>query len=159
LATGVMLAAGACQKTYYTMLEQVGVEKRELLAKRVSRAKDSQEDAQKEFRDALEKFQAVTGHRGGELEDRYEDLRDAYEGSEAKAREVRERIDAVESVAKALIEEWEEELEEYEDRSLRRRSEQRLNETRGEVDRLLRLMHRAERSLEPVLQKLGDRVL
>lgn len=153
------LASCACQKTYYSVLEQVGVEKRELLARRVERAKESQQEAQEEFRDALEKFQAVTGHRGGELETRYDDLRAAYERSEEQAREVSERIDAVETVASDLIEEWEEELGQYEDRALRRRSEARLHETEAEVDRLLRVMHKAERRLEPVLEKLEDRVL
>jgi uncharacterized protein Yka (UPF0111/DUF47 family) len=154
-----VLLLPACQKTYYTMLEQVGVEKRELLTKRVGRAKESQEEAQEEFRDALDKFQAVTGHRGGELEERYDRLRDAFERSEARAQEVSERIDAVESVADALLDEWKTELDKYEDRSLRRRSEARLHQTEDDVERLLRAMHAVERSLHPVLQKLEDRVL
>lgn len=157
-ASALLLLAG-CQKTYYTMLEQVGVEKRELLAKRVGRAKDSQKEAQEEFRDALEKFQAVTGHRGGELEERYDNLRDAFERSEERAEEVSERIDDVENVANALLDEWKDELDDYEDRALRRRSEARLRDTESDVDRLLRLMRAAERSLDPVLQKLEDRVL
>jgi len=157
-ALALLLLAG-CQKTYYTMLEQVGVEKRELLTKRVERAKESQGEAQEEFRDALEKFQAVTGHRGGELEDRYDRLRDAFERSEERAKDVSERIDAVESVAGALLDEWKDELDRYQDRSLRRRSEERLHETEHDVDRLLRAMHAAERSLHPVLEKLEDRVL
>jgi hypothetical protein len=153
------MALVGCQKTYYTMLEQVGVEKRELLTQRIGRAKESQQEAQKEFRDALEKFQAVTGHRGGDLEDRYDRLRSAYERSEEQAHEVSDRIDAVESVATALIDEWKDELDRYRDRSLRRRSEARLHQTETEVDHLLGAMHRAERSLEPVLEKLEDRVL
>jgi hypothetical protein len=159
VALCLLVVLPSCQKTYYTMLEQVGIEKRELLARRVNQAKESQEDAQKEFRDALEKFQAVTGHRGGELEGRYDNLRDAYDRSQERAHEVSERIDAVESVANALLEEWKGELDRYEDRSLRRRSQERLRETEAEVNRLLRAMHRAERSLDPVLAKLEDRVL
>jgi hypothetical protein len=159
VAAAVLAALLGCQKTYYTLLEQVGVEKRELLAKRIGRAKESQQEAQEEFRDALEKFQALTGHGGGELEDRYDRLRTAFERSEDQAREVSDRIDAVESVAGALIDEWQDELDRYQDRSLRRRSEARLHQTESEVDRLLYAMHRAERSLEPVLEKLEDRVL
>jgi hypothetical protein len=157
--TGVLLLPVGCQKTYYNVLEQVGIEKRELLTRRVTSAKESQEEAQEEFRDALEKFQAVTGYHGGELEDRYDDLRDAYERSEERAHDVSERIDAVESVADALLDEWKDELDKYQDRSLRRRSETRLHSTEREVDRLLRAMHAAEKSLSPVLQKLEDRVL
>jgi hypothetical protein len=153
------LAFTGCQKTYYTVMEKVGVEKREILSSRVHRAKESQEDAQKQFRDALEKFQAVTGQHGGALEQRYEGLRDAYERSEAQAHEVSERIDAVQDVADALLDEWKQELGRYEDASLRRRSEERWRETRVEVQRLLRAMRRAEQSLDPVLHKLQDRVL
>ena len=156
---GLLLLPVGCQKTYYNVLEQVGIEKRQLLTRRVTSAKESQEEAQEEFRDALEKFQAVTGYHGGELEDRYDDLRDAYERSEERAHDVSERIDAVESVAEALLDEWKDELDKYQDRSLRRRSETRLHSTEREVDRLLRAMHAAEKSLSPVLQKLEDRVL
>ena len=152
-------ALTSCQKTYYTVLEKFGVEKRELLATRVERAKESQQEAQEEFRDALEEFQAVTGHSGGELEERYEGLRDAYTRSSEQAKEVSERIDKVESVAEALFDEWEDELDEYDDAALRRRSEAQLRDTRTNVDRLLRVMRRAEQSLAPVLQKLEDRVL
>jgi len=150
---------GGCQKTYYSVLETVGVEKREILSSRVHRAKSSQQEAQKEFRDALEKFQAVMGQHGGALEQRYEELRAAHERSERQAHEVSDRIDAVEDVADALLDEWKQELERYEDASLRRRSAERLGETRGEVQRLLRTMRRAEKSLDPVLHKLQDRVL
>jgi len=152
-------ALGGCQKTYYTVLEKVGVEKRELLSSRVERAKESQQEAQEQFRDALEQFQAVTGHDGGELEERYERLRDAYDRSESQAKEVRDRIDKVENVALALFDEWEAELDQYDDAELRRQSERRLQETRREVQSLLSVMRRAESSLEPVLVKLNDRVL
>lgn len=153
------LALGGCQKTYYSVLESVGIEKREVLSSRVHRAKESQEEAQKEFRDALEKFQAVTGQHGGKLEERYEALRDAYERSEQQAHEVSDRIDAVENVADALLDEWKQELDRYEDAALRRRSAEKLGATRVEVQRLLRAMRRAEKSLDPVLHKLEDRVL
>ena len=156
-----LLAASSvgCQKTYYTVLEKVGVEKRDLLSSRVERAKESQQAAQEEFRDALEEFQAVTAHDGGELEDRYERLRDAYEQSEERAREVSERIEKIDSVAEALFDEWERELDQYEDASLRRSSNERLQDTRREVKELLAVMHKAEQSLDPVLRKLNDRVL
>lgn len=154
-----LLGAAACQKTYYTVLEKVGIEKRELLEKRVEQAKESQEEAREQFRDALEKFQAVTGYRGGELEERYDDVRRAYDRSASQAREVEARIDAVEDVAEDLLDEWENELERYEDASLRRRSAERLRQTRDAVERLLLAMRRAEARLPPVLEKLEDRVL
>jgi gamma-glutamyl phosphate reductase len=72
---------------------------------------------------------------------------------------VSDRIDAVENVADALLDEWQQELARYEDASLRRSSAERLSMTRAEVQRLLRTMRRAEKSLDPVLHALQDRVL
>jgi chromosome segregation ATPase len=149
----------ACQKTYYNVLESVGIEKRELLAKRVENARDSQEEAQEKFRDALERFQAVTGHDGGELEDEYEKLRDAYESARDQTADVKQRIAGIESVADALFEEWQAELSQYSDASLRQSSAERLTRTRAQVRALLRVMRKAEKSLDPVLHKLNDRVL
>ncbi len=158
----VLLSAGVglgCQKTYYTVLEKVGVEKRELLERRVEKAQESQQEAQDTFRDALEEFQAVAGHDGGTLERRYERLSDAYDSSEAQAEEVGDRIDAVENVGSALLDEWEQELEAYHDDSLRRKSSRKLRATRDNFEGLLETMRRAEESLEPVLTKLHDHVL
>ena len=156
----VSLAATlACQKTYYTALETVGVEKRELLSTRVEKAKESQQEAQETFRDALERFQKTTGHEGGALERRYDDLRDAYEDSKDQAEEVSARIDSVEDVGSALLEEWEQELDEYEDETLKQNSAEQLASTRNDFEQLLTAMRHAEESLEPVLTKLNDRVL
>lgn len=65
----------------------------------------------------------------------------------------------MQQVADDLLAEWNDELDRYQDQGLRRRSQQELNETRGAVRRLLTAMHRAERSLDPVLRRLQDRVL
>lgn len=159
LALSLLSAPLACQKTYYSVLESVGIEKRELLAKRVENAKDSQEEAQEKFRDALERFQAVTGHDGGELEDEYEELREAYESARDQAADVKQRIDQIDSVADALFDEWQAELAQYSDASLRQSSAERLTRTRAQVRELLRVMRKAEKTLDPVLHKLNDRVL
>jgi chromosome segregation ATPase len=159
LGLSLLGAPLACQKTYYNVLESVGIEKRELLAKRVENARDSQEEAQEKFRDALERFQAVTGHDGGKLEDEYEKLREAYESARDQTADVKQRIAGIESVADALFEEWQAELSQYSDASLRQSSAERLTRTRAQVRALLRVMRKAEQSLDPVLHKLNDRVL
>lgn len=70
-------AKEAAREKYYDTLEKVGVERREVLVNRVDNARVAQEKAQKQFRDALEEFQALVGSGGGELGEtkrRYEDL-------------------------------------------------------------------------------------
>lgn len=161
LTAGLALAwlIGGCSSVYYNTLEKFGYEKRDILAERVAEAQSSQTEAKQQFESALEQFQAVTGYQGGELESQYRSLKQAFEDSEDKAREVRERIDRVEQVGDDLFAEWERELEQYQDPQLRRASARQLRETRERYSRLLDLMQRAEQRMDPVLAAFRDRVL
>jgi len=157
----VLLVVGltGCQRAYFNALERIGIEKREVLVDRVEEARDSQNEAKEQFRDALDEFSALVGFDGGDLEAIYERLNREYERSEDRAAEVRDRIDAVHTVATALFDEWEDELDQYEDRSLRRESERQLRETRRRYEDLLAAMERAERKMIPVLDAFEDQVL
>lgn len=158
LAGALPLMAG-CQSTYYSAMEQVGVHKRDILVDRVDNAKESQQEAQEQFKSALDQYRAVVSFSGGELEELYERLNGEYEDSEAAAQEVRERIEKVEDVAEALFAEWEEELNLYTSTKLRRQSERQLNDTRSRYSSLIRAMKRAEARMDPVLRALQDNVL
>lgn len=152
-------ALAGCQATMYRALETFGVEKRDLLAKRVGAARDAQDDAREQFTSALDRFRAVVQTEGGDLERTYDDLQSQYERSEASAKEVRERIDAVERVAEDLFAEWDKELGEYSDPGLRRESARLLATTRSRYGELLRAMRRAEGTMAPVLAVFHDQVL
>lgn len=149
----------ACQSAYYAAWEKVGVEKREILVDRVEDARESQEEAEQQFTSALEEFSALIQFDGGDLEDAYQSLNDQYEASKEAASDVTERIDKIQSVAEALFDEWEAELEEYSNASLKRTSKQKLNETQIKYNRMVRAMRKVESSMQPVLQTLQDNVL
>ena len=89
----VVLLAG-CQSAYYSAWEKFGVYKRDILVDRVEDVRDTQQETKEQFQTALEKFTEVTNFDGGDLEKRYKTLNAAYEDSEAKAEEIRQRIDA-----------------------------------------------------------------
>lgn len=150
---------GACQRAYFNTLEAVGLHKRELLVSRVESARDAQASAKEQFQSALEQFSAVVHFEGGELEERYEELDGEYERSAEKARTVSDRIDSVENVAEALFREWEDELEEYSNDSLRRNSARQLEDTRERYSQLMAAMRRAESKTPPVLAAFRDQVL
>ncbi|WP_394222921.1 DUF2959 domain-containing protein [Alteromonas gracilis] len=154
-----MLALSGCQSAYYAAWEKVGVEKRDILVDRVENAKDSQEDAQEQFSSALEAFRAAVSFDGGELEDVYDRLNGEYQDSLAAANEVSARIDKVEGVAEALFDEWEEELDKYENATLKRDSESKLRETKRRYASLTKAMRNAEGKMPPVLNALQDNVL
>jgi hypothetical protein len=79
--------------------------------------------------------------------------------SKSKALAVSDRIDAVQEVAEALFAEWEEELEQYSNRSLRSASRLKLKQTQQMYVQLITAMRRAESKIEPVLSVFQDQVL
>ncbi|CAN5653645.1 DUF2959 domain-containing protein [soil metagenome] len=149
----------ACSSPYYNVMERLGFPKRDILVDRVEAARDSQEQAAEQFKDALEQFIAVTGFKGGALQEKYDQLEAEYEQSEARATEVHQRVDGVEDVAEALFNEWEAELDQYTSAPLRRSSVRQLEQTRAQYGQLLRAMKRAEAKMGPVLAAFHDRVL
>lgn len=157
------LAAAAfltgCTGAYLGALESLGFPKRDILSSRVEDARESQQDAKEQLTSALDQFREVVAIRGGDIEEKYYQLKGELEASDAAAREVRERIEAIERVAEALFDEWEEELEQYSNAELRRRSAAKLSHTKSRYRELMRAMHRAESKIQPVLEPLRDQVL
>lgn len=154
----LVLLAG-CQSVYYNTMEQFGVEKRDILVDRVEEARDAQEDSKEVFQSALDQFSELVGFEGGDLEATYDLLNDRFESSRKAADRVRERIDAIESVARALFREWEVEIEQYTSEDLRRRSQTALEQTRDRYSGLIRAMRAAESRMNPVLDLFRDQVL
>jgi DNA repair exonuclease SbcCD ATPase subunit len=148
-----------CSKAYYGAMEKVGIHKRDILVDRVEDARDAQSEAQEQFKSALEQFGSVIKIENSDLKKAYDKLNAEYEDSEEAAKKVSERIEKVESVADALFEEWEEELNLYKSVDLRRSSKQKLQKTKTRYREMLASMHRAEKSMTPVLRTFRDNVL
>ncbi len=159
IALSALTLFAGCSRAYYAAMEQLGWAKRDLLIDRVERARDSQDAARTEFRDALQEFRAVVGGDGGDLQEKYDTVQAAYDDAHARAEDVRERIDAVESVGDALFHEWKGEIAEIRDARLRARSQRLYDDSRQRYARMLAAMQRAEASMAPVLETLHDQVL
>lgn len=151
---------GGCRSAYYSTMEAFGVHKREILVERVEEGRDAQQAAKEEFQDALEAFRAMSGFRGEEgLEALYSKLNRQLQRSEARAGEVRSRIDAIETVAGDLFDEWQAEIRQIQKRELRERSQDLLEQTQDRYADLIEAMGRAEERMEPVLALFRDHVL
>jgi Skp family chaperone for outer membrane proteins len=157
LASCLLLTS--CQSAYYAAAEKFGYAKRDILVSRVESARDSQVTARDEITDALAEFRKVVAVDGGELEARYDALARQLGNSERAADDVRRRVAAVDDVAEALFREWQAELGQYSDATLRAKSERQLRATRGRYDQLMAAMRRAESRLDPALRPLRDQVL
>lgn len=154
-----LLLLSACQSTYYSIWESMGVEKRDILVDRVESVNEAQEEAQQQFASALEELTVLINFDGGELQTAYDKIKDQYDASKDSAERLTSRIDKVESVAEALFDEWQEELSQYSNESLRRDSERKLKDTQRRYGSLIKAMHRSADKMQPVLTALNDNVL
>jgi hypothetical protein len=156
---GSVCSLTACSSMYYGGLEKIGIPKREVMVYRVEKARDTQEETKEQFKSALEQFTALTNFKGGNLEATYNKLNGEYEDSVRKAEEVRKRISDIEDVSDALFREWEDELNQYSNASLKRSSQQKLTATKAHYKQLITAMKRAESKIAPVLSVFKDQVL
>jgi len=156
---GCGLSMTACDSLYYKTMKKFGVEKRDILVKRVRAARESQQKGKEEFKSALDRFKSVVATDGGTLDEKYKALNRELERSEDRANEIHDRVKAVKDVAEDLFKEWEKELGQYDDRRLRAESERELRETKRRAQRVITAMENAEKRVDPVLQPLRDRVL
>ncbi len=154
----VLCSLLGCESAYYGAWEKVGVHKRDILVDRIEDKRSAQEDAQEQFKDALEQYRAVVNFDGGDLETHYNRLNQEYQDSEKAAAAITERIDGVEDVAEDLFDEWEKELALIENRTLREDSARKLHDTRYKYQHMLKAMRRAEKSIQPVVTAMRDQV-
>lgn len=148
-----------CSSAYYGAMEKMGIPKRQILADRVEAARGAQQEAKQQFASALEQFLAVAKVPPTELQATYERLNTGLKRSEDRAKEVRNRIAAIDDVAQALFREWEAELAQYTSDTLRDQSKRQLETTRQRYAALMRIMDQAAARMNPVLDAFRDQVL
>ncbi|MCB1666876.1 MAG: DUF2959 domain-containing protein [Porticoccaceae bacterium] len=159
IAGVVLIILAGCETAYYGAWEKLGVEKRDILVDRIENTQEAQQEAQEEFKDALEQYRAVVNFDGGDLEKLYNRLSAEYEDSEAAAKAIAKHIESVERVAEDLFDEWQREIGEIQNASLRNDSNRKLRDTRRKYRQLIASMRSAEKSVYPVLTTLKDQVL
>jgi hypothetical protein len=157
LAAVVVLVA--CKTAYYSMWEKLGREKRDILRVRVTDERDAQKAAGEQFKSALDRMKALYDFNGGKLETAYDRFKSEYDDCVVRADKVHSRIKDVESVANDLFKEWEGELKQISDPTMRADGRRKLEDSRDKYYTLHSAMKRAEASMDPVLTKFHDNVL
>lgn len=148
-----------CKSTYYAAWEKLGKHKRDLLRDYVEDARDEQEKAKTEFKDALTRLKELTKFDGGKLEAAYRAVEHDYEDCNDRAEAIRKRIKDIEDVAAALFAEWEKETGVYTSENLRQSSKAKLRETKQRYESLHAALVRSSDSMTPVLARLKDQAL
>ena len=136
----------------------MGRYKRDLLKDNVQKAREDQQAAADQFKDALTRLRELYKVDGGDLEKTYDSLKVEYDRSNSRAEAVRSRIRKVEQISSDLFKEWADEAKTITNQHLREDSEQKLRETQRNNDDLHAAMKRAEASMDPVLTQLRDQV-
>lgn len=148
-----------CENTYYAAMEKIGQHKRDILIDRVESASSSQEEAQQEFKDALTHLSSLINFDGGDLSQQYELSKSHFDASQSAAKDVTDKITSIESVAEALFDEWQNEIDLYGSKSLKAQSQAKLRTTQRNYLNLIKSMRKAEDRMSPVLSSLQDNVL
>ena len=144
---------------YYSARESIGEHKREIVVHQVQQACVNLQDTRYEFEDALKRFKSLVCVNESGLEHKYNLLNRQYQFCRTKAEMVSHKIKAIEEVSDALFIEWENELNEYTNRTLRAGSKQQLKAARQHYGRLIKALHKAESKIQPVLSAFKDQVL
>ncbi|UOA07975.1 DUF2959 domain-containing protein [Methylobacter sp. S3L5C] len=144
---------------YYHARESIGEHKREIVIYQVEQACVSLKETRDEFEDALERFKNLVCVNETGLEHKYNLLNRQYQFCRSKSAAVSTKISAIQEVSEALFVEWEAELNEYTNRTLRNSSKQQLKAARQNYARLIKAMQRAESKIQPVLAAFKDQVL
>ncbi|QDU68311.1 DUF2959 family protein [Engelhardtia mirabilis] len=148
-----------CQSAYFATMEQLGFAKREILVDRVEDGQQTQREAQEQVRTTYQRFVALTGYDGGDLQAAYQSLDREYRRCEAKSDEVKASIRGIESVAMAMFSEWRDEIATITDDDLRAKSKVLREQTQDRYDVLLAKMHTSASKMDPVLATFRDHVL
>jgi hypothetical protein len=154
-----LLAAAGCSTAYYGAMEKIGQHKRDILRSRIEAGRQDQKDAQEQFKTTYERFAEAANYDGGDLESIYNRLNREFERSEARARDVSDRIVSIEKVSADLFAEWKRELDLIQNRKLRNASAESLRTTQARYGELIAAMKRAEAKMPPVLTAFRDQVL
>ena len=159
-ASAVMiLVIAGCSTAYYAPWEKLGYQKRDILKERVVEARDEQQAASEQFKDALTKLKEVYAFEGGDIEKAYRQLQGEFDDSQARADAVKKRIRSMETVAADLFVEWEKEIGQISTPAMASSSRQKLQETKGRYEEMHAALKKAETSMEPVLVQFRDYVL
>ncbi len=161
LVVAALLAATTtgCTQAYYSAMEKIGQDKRDILSSRIEGGRDDQEEAQEQIKTTYERLKEAARYDGGDLESIYNRLNDDYERSVDRADDVRDRIESIEQVASDLWTEWAAEIEEIPRESRKRQSRQLLEDTKARYGKVIGAMKRSESKMQPVLDAFRGEVL
>ena len=155
----VTLLLLGCTSTYYKAMQTLGKEKRDILVQRVKDSKKDQEQTKEQLKTTMETFQELAGFKGGDLEKSYKKLNGEYERAEGQANKLRDRINSIDKVSDDLFSEWQKEIDQMGNATLKNRSAAMLRDAKDREGAYMKAMRKTETQMTPVLRAFHDQVL
>jgi len=155
----VTLLLLGCTSTYYKAMQTLGKEKRDILVQRVKDSKKDQERTKEQLKTTMETFQELTGFKGGDLEKSYKKLNGEYERADGQANKLRDRINSIDKVSDDLFSEWQKEIDQMGNATLKTRSTAMLRDAKEREGAYMKAMRKTEIQMTPVLRAFHDQVL
>jgi len=152
VALALVLAAACASSSKNASIRQI-----DDLLTRVERVHLDSELAQERMRTAVDALHSISSPgSGGDPAETYDALVEALEGVEEQAEKLRDSAQAMEDAAAVVFERWSAGLDEISSPNVRRRSEQRLHETRQRYRAILVALEPAQVSLDMLGRELND---
>lgn len=126
------------------------------LVSRVEASRQTLQQTQKRMQDSLAAASAMGQTEGGKLESDFQRLDSAVKDTGEKIIEFRKRVVDMNKTSDDFFANWTTELHKYATEEFRKRSEARLEETRGQYKRVVTAMQRPDEKLDPFWAQLHD---
>lgn len=155
----ILLPGVGCTRMYYSVLDKLGKEKRDILVSRIVDGRKDQEKAREQIKTTMEAFKDLTGFEGGNLERVYNKLDGEYKDSKNRADDLISRNRSIDKVANDLFREWAKETDNMRDASLKSQSRSLMRETQRRHDQYMTQMRGTEERMSSVVKAFEDQVL
>jgi DUF2959 family protein len=154
-----LLALGGCTSTYYSVMQKLGKENRDILVQRVKDSKKDQQDTKEKLQTTMESFQALTGFQGGSLEKSYKKLNGDYQSAADQVAKLHDRIESIDKVSNDLCAEWQGEIDQMGSAKLKAKSIAMLKDAKVRQASYMKAMRITETRIAPVMAAFRDQVL
>ncbi len=159
IAIGVLGMLGCRTGAYYSAMDKVGYERREILADRLQDARASQLEAKEQLGRALSSLRRIDTVPVSGLEDLHADLKHQAGDTKDALNDLRSNIASVDSVARSMFSQWGDDLARINDDTVRRQSAAKMRETQQDYNQLSASLRDTEHRLANVVPALQDQVI
>ncbi len=157
--TAVTLAFSLMPRTSEAQIfgsDPEGLKQTDKLIEKAETTVKSAVSAREEIQKTLDSYNAMFKSADTDVRDAYKGVEKGIEQTEKKREEVKKHVDEMKAEGDAYFASWKQSLQQIQDPSLRKKSEDRMGETRKHFDGVLASVSDARGAYEPFVKSLKD---